>query len=278
MQHLSLRGYSRRVCTLVAALVALSAAGIAQEPPAGRGGGRRGGGRPQDTEVWEPVPKVVTPGTNDSAPPSDAVILFDGKNLDEWVNTRDKSPANWTVHDGVLTVHKGPGAGNIETKRSFHNYQLHIEWKIPENVTGTDQLRGNSGIFLASTGAGDAGYELQILDSYNNKTYVNGQAGSIYKQDIPLVNPARKPGEWQSYDVVWMAPVFQPDGSLKTPAYVTVFFNGVLVQNHFELTGETLYIGKPSYRKFDSAPIKLQAHPDPSEPVSFRNIWLRDLH
>jgi len=133
-------------------------------------------------------------------------------------------------------------------------------------------------VFLASTGRGDSGYELQIMDSYHNRTYANGQAGSIYKQSIPLVNPARKPGEWQTYEVVWMAPVFKEDGSLQTPAYVTVFFNGVLVQNHFELKGETLFIGKPSYKKFDSAPIKLQAHPDPSEPVSFRNIWVRELN
>lgn len=227
--------------------------------------------------MWEPVPKVITPGAVDSAPPSDAIVLFDGKNLDEWVNTRDKSPANWDVHDGVMTVHKGRGAGNIETKRKFHNYQLHIEWMIPANVTGEDQARGNSGVFLASTGGGDSGYELQILDSYNNKTYVNGQAGSIYKQGIPLVNPARKPGEWQTYDVVWTAPKFKADGQLESPAYVTAFFNGVLVQNHFELKGETLYIGKPFYRAFDGAPIKLQAHPDPSEPDSFRNIWVREL-
>jgi hypothetical protein len=234
--------------------------------------------RPQDTEVWEPEPKVVTPGSVDSAAPSDAIVLFDGSNLDQWVNTSDKGPAKWLVHDGVMTVSKAPGSGNIETKRSFHNYQLHIEWKIPANVTGTDQGRGNSGVFLASTGRGDSGYELQILDSYRNKTYANGQAGSIYKQSIPLANPARKPGEWQTYDVAWTAPVFAADGTLQTPAYVTVFFNGVLVQNHFELKGETLYIGKPFYKKFDSAPIKLQAHPDPSEPVSFRNIWVRELN
>src|SRR5690242_4481931 len=234
--------------------------------------------RPQDTEVWEPEPKVVTPGATDAAPPSDAIVLFDGKNLDEWVNTNDQSPAKWTVANGVMTVSKARGVGNIETKRKFKNYQLHIEWKIPENITGTDQNRGNSGVFLASTGRGDAGYELQIMDSYKNRTYANGQAGSIYKQSIPLVNPARKPGEWQTYEVVWMAPVFNDDGSVKTPAYATVFFNGVLVQNHFELKGETLFIGKPSYKKFDSAPIKLQAHPDPSEPVSFRNIWVRELN
>ena len=232
--------------------------------------------KPQDTEVWEPVPKIVTPGIDSTAPPSDAIVLFDGKNIDEWVSAKDKSPAKWIVASGIMTVSKP--AGNIETKRSFHNYQLHVEWRIPENITGSGQARGNSGVFLASTGPGDAGYELQVLDSYDNKTYVNGQAASIYKQSIPLVNANRKPGEWQSYDVVWTAPVFNDDGSLKTPAYVTVFFNGVLVQNHFELKGETRYIGKPFYKKFDGAPIKLQAHGDTSEPISYRNIWVRELN
>ena len=234
--------------------------------------------KPEDTEVWEPVPAVVTPGATPTAAPSDAVILFDGKNEDEWVSAQDKSPAKWIVSDGVLTVSKAPGVGNIETKRTFKNYQLHIEWKVPENITGSGQARGNSGVFLASTGPGDDGYELQVLDCYNNKTYVNGMVGSIYKQAIPLANAARKPGEWQSYDVVWTAPTFNEDGSLKTPSYVTVFFNGVLVENHFELKGQTLYIGKPFYKKYDSAPIKLQAHGDHSEPLSFRNIWVRELN
>jgi len=233
--------------------------------------------RPEDTEVWQPVPKVVTPGVTDSAPPSDAIILFDGKNEDEWLSAQDHTPARWIVHDGILTVSKAPGVGNIETKRRFKDYQLHIEWRIPRDITGSGQGRGNSGVFLASTGPGDDGYELQVLDSYNNPTYVNGQAGSIYKQSAPLVNPDRKPGEWQSYDVVWTAPTFNADGSLKTPAYVTVFFNGVLVQNHFELKGQTLYIGKPFYKAYDRAPIKLQAHGDKSEPISFRNIWVREL-
>jgi hypothetical protein len=231
----------------------------------------------EDTEVWEPVPPVVQPGNENSMPPSDAIVLFDGKNLDEWVSTSDKSPAKWIVHDGIVTVSKAQGVGNIETKKTFRDYQLHVEWRIPSNITGSDQARGNSGVFLASTGTGDSGYELQILDSYINKTYVNGQAGSIYKQGIPLVNPARKPGEWQSYDVVWTAPRFNSDGSLKSPAFVTVFFNGVLVQNHFELKGETLYVGQPTYKKYDTAPIKLQAHGDHSEPISFRNIWVREL-
>jgi len=233
---------------------------------------------PGNREVYQPVPPVVTPGKTDAAPPSDAIVLFDGKGLGEWVNTKDKSPAAWTVKDGVIVVAKG--AGNIETKRSFKNYQLHLEWKIPENITGTDQARGNSGVFLASAGAGDAGYELQVLDSYENKTYVNGQAGSVYKQSIPLVNAMKKPGEWQVYDVIWTAPVFNADGTLKTPAYVTAFHNGALIQNHFELKGETVYVGTPAYKKYSDdgrAPIKLQAHGDPSPAISFRNIWIREL-
>jgi Domain of Unknown Function (DUF1080) len=234
--------------------------------------------KPEDTEIWSPEPKIVTPGKTDSAPPSDAIVLFDGKNLDEWVSAQGQTPAKWVVSDGILTVSKEPGSGNIQTKRKFKNYQLHIEWRIPENITGSGQARGNSGVFLASTGPGDAGYELQVLDSYNNKTYVNGQAASIYKQNPPLVNPNRKPGEWQTYDVIWTAPTFNDDGTLKTPAYVTAFFNGVLVQNHFELKGETLFRGQPFYKKFDGAPIKLQAHGDKSEPISFRNIWVRELN
>ena len=234
--------------------------------------------KPEDTEVWTPEPKVVTPGATCTDPPSDAIILFDGKNEDEWVSAQDHSPAQWVVHDGIMTVSKAKGSGNIETKRKFKDYQLHIEWRIPETITGSGQARGNSGVFLASTGTGDAGYELQVLDNFNNKTYVNGQAGSIYKQSAPLANPNRKPGEWQSYDVAWTAPTFNDDGSLKTPAYVTVFFNGILVQNHFQLTGQTLYIGKPFYKAYDRAPIKLQAHGDKSEPISFRNIWVRELN
>jgi hypothetical protein len=230
----------------------------------------------EDTEVYEPVPKVVTPAKNVGNAPSDAIVLFNGKNLDQWVMTNDRTmPAQWIVDDDILTVKKG--TGNIETKQSFSNYQLHIEWRIPSNITGSDQARGNSGVFLASIGKGDAGYELQVLDSYQNKTYVNGMAGSIYKQFIPLANPARKPGEWQSYDVVWTAPLFNEDGTVKSPAVATVFFNGVVVQNHVELKGPTLYIGQPSYTKHGPAPIKLQAHGDKSEPISFRNIWVREL-
>jgi len=233
------------------------------------------GAKPQDTEQWTPVPAIVTPGATPQAAPSDAIVLFDGENLDQWVNTKDKAPAGWTVANGVMTVEKK--AGNIETKRGFRNFQLHLEWRIPKDVTGSGQGRGNSGVFLASTGPGDAGYELQILDSYKNETYVNGQAGSIYKQFAPLVNASKKPGEWQTYDVIWTAPVFAASGALTSAARITVLQNGVLVQNNAVLSGETLYVGKPFYRPYVSAPIKLQAHGDPSPPLSFRNIWVREL-
>lgn len=231
----------------------------------------------EDTEFYEPVPKVVTPGKTNNDPPSDAIILFNGSNLNQWVYTdgTDK-PVDWPVSGDVFTVKKG--TSNIETKRKFNNYQLHLEWRIPANITGEGQARGNSGVFLASTGKGDSGYELQILDSYNNKTYVNGQAGSIYKQSIPLVNANKKPGDWQTYDIVWQAPTFKTDGSVNTPATVTVMFNGILVQNHVVLKGETLYVGQPVYKAYSGgAPIKLQAHGDKSEPDSFRNIWVREL-
>ncbi|SFG83042.1 protein of unknown function [Pedobacter insulae] len=232
--------------------------------------------KPADTEFYTPVPAVVSPGATNSSAPSDAIILFDGKNLNEWVSVKDNSPAKWIVNNGAFTVDKT--TGNIETKRKFTNYQLHLEWQIPSNITGEGQARGNSGLFLASTGGGDLGYELQILDSYNNKTYTNGQAGSIYKQTAPIVNANRKPGEWQSYDVIWTAPVFKEDGSLKSAAKVTVLFNGVLIQHNFELAGPTQYIGKAAYNKAHGAsPIKLQSHGDKSEPISFRNIWIREL-
>jgi hypothetical protein len=248
------------------ALLALAAAALAQDAP---------GPKPADTEQWTPIPPVVTPGRTDAAAPADAVVLFDGRSLDQWVSTRTKGPAGWKVEGGVITVVKT--AGNIETKRSFRNYQLHLEYRAPANITGSGQARGNSGLFLASTGAGDLGYELQILDSWKNETYVNGQAGSVYKQNPPLVNASRPPGEWQTYDVIWRAPVFAADGSVTKPARVTAFHNGVLVQDGFELAGPTVYIGKPVYRAHGPSPIKLQAHGDPSPPISFRNIWLREV-
>jgi len=256
----------RRRAASLALLLALSASSaLAQEP------------RPEETEVWEPVPAVVRPGPSNLPvpPPSDAVVLFDGSSLSEWINVRDRAPAGWSVAQGIVTVDKG--VGDIETKRRFRDYQLHLEWRVPVAVSGSGQARGNSGLYLAWDGARREGYELQILDSYENETYVNGMAGSVYKQAIPLVNASRPPGEWQSYDVVWTAPRFAPDGSLISPARVTAFFNGILVQRDFALSGETRYLGLPSYHPYEDAAIMLQAHGDPSPPISFRNIWVREL-
>lgn len=234
-----------------------------------------GQAKPEDTEFYSPVPPVVTPGANYGDPPSDAIILFDGKSPDEWVSVSDTtSPAKWTVSNNEMTVSKS--AGDIETKRKFTDYQMHIEFRIPSNITGSGQARGNSGIFLASA-HGASEYELQVLDNYNNTTYVNGQVGSIYKQSVPLANPSRKPGEWQTYDIVWTAPRFYDDGTLKSPARITALLNGVLVQNNFELRGSTPYIGLPTYKRHGAAPIKLQAHGDKSEPISYRKIWVRTL-
>jgi hypothetical protein len=176
------------------------------------------------------------------------------------------------VSDGILTVDKT--VGDIETRRSFLDYQIHLEWRVPEHISGQGQGRGNSGLFMSTAGTG---YEVQILDSFGNETYVNGMAGSVYKQAIPLANPSRPPGAWQSYDVVWRAPRFDDRGDLLSPARVTVFFNGVLVQDAFALEGQTRYIGPPEYEPHGATPIMLQSHGDPSPPISFRNIWLREL-
>jgi hypothetical protein len=264
----------------VALLLAPLAPAMSQQPSAGQPGtaGARNAPRPrpEDTEVWSPVPPVVTPGPwMPTPPPSDAIVLFDGRSLDEWVNVNDGRPATWTVAGDVLTVHKP--SGNIETKRRFGSYQLHLEWRIPAGMTETGQARGNSGVFLASTGKGDEGYELQVLDSFENTTYVNGQAGAIYKQAAPLANAMRRPGEWNVYDITWTAPRFRQDGSLEAPARVTAFHNGVLIQDGFVLKGPTVYTGAPSYKAHGPSPIKLQSHGDPSPPISFRNIWVREL-
>lgn len=221
---------------------------------------------PKLTEVWKPVPKLVRPGETDFGAPSDAIVLFDGKDAAAFVGA-DGKPVKWKIANGSLTVEKGTGM--ITTKSGFGDCQLHIEWRSPEVVKGEGQGRGNSGIFLMGK------YELQVLDSYNNKTYSNGQAGSIYKQLMPLANATRKPGEWQTYDVIFMAPRFNEDGSIKIPATITVIHNGVLVQNHATIAGSTQYIGAPSYEKHgDKEPLSLQDHGD---LVSYRNIWIRNL-
>jgi hypothetical protein len=250
---------------IVAALMTCSTVALAQKNQ-----------KPEDTESWTPVPKVIEGKANFAPPPQDAIVLFNGKDLNEWVSTNNPSkPAAWTVGKGFFTVKKG--TGNIQTKRSFNDYQLHLEWQIPANITGEGQSRGNSGLFLASTGPGDEGYEIQILDCYKNTTYVNGQTGSIYKQHIPLANACLKPGEWQSYDIIWTAPRFNEDGTLQSPARITAIHNGVLIQNNVEVKGITMWVGEPFYKAHGPSPIKLQDHGDPSEPISFRNIWIREL-
>lgn len=228
------------------------------------------------TEVWSPEPPVITPGHTPQDPPSDAIILFNGIDLNQWHSTDDTTkPAGWKVENGILTVDKK--TGNIETKQRFMDYQLHLEWREPDNSNFHGQERGNSGVFLASTGRGDSGYEVQILDCYNNKTYVNGQTGAVYKQAIPLANACKKPGEWQTYDIIWTAPRFNDDSSLKSPAHVTLIHNGVLLQNNTEVKGTTAWIGQPVYKAHGASPIKLQSHGDKSAPISFRNIWIRPL-
>jgi hypothetical protein len=219
---------------------------------------------PAKTEVWTPVPAVV------SAPPgkapSDAIVLFDGKDVSAW-KAEQGGRVPWRVADGALTV--VPGSKGIRTRQRFCDIQLHVEWRTPTDTKGFDgQNRGNSGIFLQEL------YELQVLDSYNNPTYANGQAGSIYKQAMPRVNASRAPGQWQAYDILWKAPRFSPGGGLISPARITVLHNGVLVQDDTVLSGKTEYIGAPSYAPHGCAPLYLQEH---DAKVSYRNIWVREL-
>ena len=219
------------------------------------------------TEIWNPVPKKVTAGKNYGDAPSDAVILFNGKDFSNWESDAQKPSVQWKLVNDAMTV--GRGTGGIRTKEKFGDCQLHIEWRSPDSIKGAGQGRGNSGIFLMGR------YELQVLDSYESRTYSNGQAGSIYKQHIPLVNATRAPGEWQTYDVIFTAPRFKSDSSLISPARITVLHNNILVQNNVTLWGATQYIGVPSYKMHsDKESIVLQDHGD---AVSFRNIWIRNL-
>jgi 3-keto-disaccharide hydrolase len=207
---------------------------------------------------WPEV-KVVDPGAPGEHP-GDAIVLFDGKDMSQWVDGND-----WIVKDGYVITTKH----DIHTKQAFGDCQLHVEWAAPEQVSGSGQGRGNSGVFLMSL------YELQVLDSYDNTTYPDGQAGAIYKQQPPLVNVCRKPGEWQTYDVVFSAPKFDEQGKLAKPAYITVLQNGVLVQNHFEIQGSTSFTEAPKYTAHAAKmPLQLQYH---NNKVRFRNIWIREI-
>jgi hypothetical protein len=222
---------------------------------------------PKLTEVWFPVPAKVTPGAAPGAAPSDAIILFDGKNLDAWKSARTGGAAGWKVDNGEMVV--GPGTGDIQTKESFGDVQLHVEWMGPAlPADKVNQDRGNSGVFLQDV------YEVQVLDNFENKTYVNGMVGSIYKQFPPLVNATVPAEKWQTYDIIFTAPRFAADGSLSSPARLTVLHNGVLVQNNAVLKGGTTYIGAPNYQPHGNLPLRLQDH---GHLVRFRNIWLRKL-
>ena len=215
------------------------------------------------TEDWTRKPQVINPGC-EQAPPSDAIVLFGkAKDLSNW--TGRSGPAKWKTGCRKMTVN---GTGDILTKEKFGDCQIHVEFRTPSKVVGKDQGRGNSGVYIQTF------YEVQVLDSYNNETYYNGQAGALYKQSAPLVNASRKPGKWQAYDIVFHAPRFAADGSVTKPASVTVFHNGVLVQDHFELKGPTTYAGYPKYEKHGDMPLLLQDH---GNPVSYRNVWIRKL-
>jgi hypothetical protein len=210
-----------------------------------------------------PHPKVITPGTNNSAP-SDAVVLFDGTDLSQWLGS--KGPATWKVENGYMEAVKK--AGTIRTKEQFGSCQLHVEWAAPNPPKGESQGRGNSGVFLMGC------YEIQVLDCYNNVTYADGQTASLYGQTPPQVNACRPPGEWQTYDIIFTAPVFEGK-ELVSPAYVTLFHNGVLVHNHVKLLGRTTHKHAPKYTPHGpKGPICLQDH---GNPVRYRNIWIRPL-
>ena len=223
------------------------------------------------SEFWTPQPKIVTPPDMDNAvvaPPSDAVVLLGLKDnaISEWVNCEEGKPVGWQIENGIMTVK--PHSGSIRTKKDFGDFQLHLEWSAPTEIVGESQGRGNSGVFMQGM------YEVQILDNYQNETYANGQAWSIYKQTPPLVNACQKPGKWNTYDIIYTAPRFKEDGSLQSHGRITVLHNGVLVQNNTMILGTTEFIGFPRIVAHSKGPIILQDH---LNPVRFRNIWIREL-
>jgi hypothetical protein len=217
-----------------------------------------------------PQPTVVRPGPAPAAPlapPADALVLFDGKDLSKWRSSKDQGPAAWKVENGYTEVN---ATGGIQTAQAFGDCQLHVEWAAPPpTATHKGQDRGNSGVFLMGR------YEVQVLDSYEANTYPDGQAAALYGRHPPLVNAARPPGEWQTYDIVFRAPRFDAQGKVLRKARVTVLHNGVLVQDAVELEGPTTHKARPPYTAHAPAlPIGLQDH---QHPVRFRNIWIREL-
>ena len=225
-----------------------------------------------DHDRSRPQPPRVSPGTfstqdQPGRPPADAVVLFDGKDLSQWVAS-DGSPTKWIVNDGYMECVKG--SGYVRTLQNFGDCQLHVEWATPVPAEGTGQGRGNSGVFF-----GMGRYEVQVLDSYDSTTYADGSAGSIYGQYPPLVNVSRPPGQWQAYDILYTAPRFDATGDLDSPARLTIFHNGVLIQNNVELTGPTSWLERAPYTAHpEKTPIALQDH---GNPVRYRNIWVREL-
>lgn len=226
--------------------------------------------KPEETELYEPVPPTVNP-TGQNGVPSDAVVLFDGSSLNEWVNANDKTEATWFLNgrDKSMTVQRGDDNANatIQSKKVFGSVQLHIEWRSPSKIEGKGQDRGNSGIFLQGL------YEIQILDNNNNDTYVNGQVGAIYKQSVPLAKASVPSGEWNSFDIIYHAPEFVGVKKTKS-ATITVIHNNVLIQDHFEIKGTTPNTGWPKNPPHGKGPIIIQDH---DSPVSYRNIWVREL-
>jgi hypothetical protein len=221
-------------------------------------------------DLDRPTPRVVTPGAKPGDAPSDAVVLFDGRDTSKWQERAGKQsgPVTWKVENGYMEIRCEKGAGSLETKEKFGTAQYHIEWSAPQEITGDSQWRGNSGILLMNR------YEIQVLDSFNNRTYADGQAGAIYGQWPPLVNPVRKPGEWQAYDIFFEAPQFE-GGKLKKPAYVTVMLNGVMLHHHQEIVGPMAHKVVREYEPHTAEePFGLQNH---DTPVRYRNIWVRRL-
>lgn len=224
--------------------------------------------KPEETEVWEPVPDQINP-TGQNGAPSDAIVLFDGSDFSHWISSEDSTSVKWDLNpDGSMTVKDQ--AGDIQTKQNFGSVQLHIEWRSNPDNTQSNQNRSNSGVFFQNR------YEVQVLDNNDNPTYVNGMVSSIYKQNPPLVMAVKPTGEWNTYDIVFHAPEFDDEGNKTKSGTLTVFLNNVLVQDHFELQGTTEYIGWPKNDAHGKGPIKLQDHKDQSG-VSFRNIWVREL-
>ena len=213
-------------------------------------------------DATRPQPKAIDPG-DDTKAPSDAIVLFNGTNTDEFL--AGNGPAKWPIEEGAMVV---KGGGSHRSKRSFGDIQLHLEFATPNPPRGSDQGRGNSGVYFMGM------YEVQILDSYENKTYADGGLGSMYGQYPPLVNAARKPGEWQSYDIIFHAPTFK-DGAVEKKARVTVLLNGILVQDNMEYNGPSAHRSVVPYREHAAKlPFSLQDH---GKPVKFRNIWVREL-